>query len=66
MRTASSTPTFAAAASFTLRAGLADAAKTSFESIATPGTYLRHRDYRLYVERVSGTVGSADATFAID
>ncbi|WP_197977583.1 MULTISPECIES: family 43 glycosylhydrolase [Plantibacter] len=60
------TPTFAAAASFTLRAGLADAAKTSFESIATPGTYLRHRDYRLYVERVSGTVGAADATFAID
>lgn len=60
------TPAFAAAASFTMRAGLADAAKSSFESIATPGSYLRHRDYRLHVERVSGAVGAADATFALD
>ncbi|QFZ18851.1 alpha-L-arabinofuranosidase B [Saccharothrix syringae] len=51
-------------ASWTARTGLADASCLSFESVNTPGQYLRHQAYQL---RLGGNDGSAlfaqDATF---
>ncbi|SFG08882.1 Alpha-L-arabinofuranosidase B (ABFB) domain-containing protein [Streptomyces mirabilis] len=51
-------------ASFSLRAGLADAASgVSFESYSGAGRYLRHYDYLLYTQPADTTLARADATF---
>ncbi|WP_457962445.1 family 43 glycosylhydrolase [Arthrobacter sp. D1-29] len=56
---------FAARASFQRRTGLSGAGTVSFESVAKPGAWLRHRNYVLYVEPVAGTLGAADASFTV-
>ncbi|WP_306425216.1 AbfB domain-containing protein [Dactylosporangium matsuzakiense] len=62
--TAASSATDKANASFTVRAGLANAACVSFESRNTPGSYLRHQNYQLYLNAGNGTaLFAADATF---
>ncbi|MEV0570715.1 alpha-L-arabinofuranosidase B [Dactylosporangium sp. NPDC050588] len=62
--TASSSATDKANASFTVRAGLANASCVSFESRNTPGSYLRHQNYQLYLHANDGTaLFAADATF---
>jgi hypothetical protein len=51
-------------ATFTVRAGLADAACYSFESVNFPGEYLRHSGYRLRKDPNPNTaLYRADATF---
>jgi hypothetical protein len=62
--TATSSATDKANASFTVRAGLANASCVSFESRNTPGSYLRHQNYQLYLHANNGTtLFAADATF---
>ncbi|BCJ48878.1 hypothetical protein Asp14428_03530 [Actinoplanes sp. NBRC 14428] len=49
---------------FTVRTGLADGACVSFESADRPGHFLRHRSFRLRLDRRDGTpLFAADATF---
>lgn len=49
---------------FIVRKGLADAACLSLESVATPGRFLRHQNYRLRLSPDDGTpLTQADATF---
>lgn len=51
-------------ARFIVRKGLADAACLSLESVATPGSFLRHQNYRLRLSPDDGTpLTQADATF---
>ncbi|GHJ42722.1 hypothetical protein Cs7R123_00640 [Catellatospora sp. TT07R-123] len=51
-------------ATFTVRAGLADASCFSFEAVAPTGNYLRHADYRLRLAADNGSaLLRADATF---
>ncbi|MEV6488077.1 AbfB domain-containing protein [Actinoplanes sp. NPDC051633] len=50
-------------ATFIVRAGLSNGACYSFESRNFPGSYLRHRAYRVYSEPNSGGTFAADATF---
>lgn len=57
------TTAFKDSASFYRRAGLADSAGVSYESYSTPGAYVRHANYLLYVQAVTTTLGQADATF---
>ncbi|MFJ2439448.1 family 43 glycosylhydrolase [Streptomyces sp. NPDC087658] len=55
---------FRTAASFQQRAGLADtAAGVSFESYGSPGRYLRHYAYEMFVQPVTTATARADATF---
>ena len=55
-------------ASFVLRPGLADADCFSFESRTAPGSFLRHRDFRVRIAANNGSqLFAADATFcAVD
>ncbi|WP_030264171.1 alpha-L-arabinofuranosidase B [Streptomyces sp. NRRL B-24484] len=53
-----------AAATWTVRAGLADSTCLSFESAGTPGQYLRHSGFQLHTAAGNGTALFAqDATF---
>lgn len=53
-----------APARYVARDGLADAACISFESVRTPGTWLRHAGYRLQLAaRADTTLFANDATF---
>ncbi|ROW06773.1 hypothetical protein VMCG_04140 [Cytospora schulzeri] len=62
--TSSSNTTLKQAASWTVVTGLANSACFSFESVDTPGSYIRHYDYELYLNADDGTKGfSEDATF---
>ncbi len=62
--TDSSSTTDKANASFTVRAGLANGSCVSFESRNTPGSYLRHQNYQLYLNANNGTaLFASDATF---
>ncbi|MFI2644315.1 alpha-L-arabinofuranosidase B [Streptomyces sp. NPDC018610] len=61
---ASSSSTTKAAATWTVRAGLANSSCLSFESTDRPGQYLRHSDFRLHLGTGDGTSQFAqDATF---
>ncbi|MET8295749.1 alpha-L-arabinofuranosidase B [Streptomyces sp. NPDC001591] len=61
----SSSPAAAkAAATWTVRAGLANTSCLSFESADTPGRFLRHRNFQLYLNADDGGGSFAqDATF---
>ena len=62
--TSSSTSTLKAQATFTARAGLANSSCRSFESLDTPGSYLRHSNFQLYLNANDGTsLFAEDATF---
>lgn len=51
-------------ASWTVQIGLANSGCNSFESVDTPGSYLRHYDYQLMLNANDGTAQFADdATF---
>jgi hypothetical protein len=51
-------------ATFTVRPGLADSRCFSFESVNHPWYYLRHRNFRIYLQPVDGTaLFAADTTF---
>jgi hypothetical protein len=51
-------------ATFTVRAGLADATCYSFESVNFPGQFLRHRNWRVYKDANDNTdLYKKDATF---
>jgi YVTN family beta-propeller protein len=53
-----------APARYVVRDGLGDAACVSFESVRTPGTWLRHAGYRLQLAaRANTALFAADATF---
>jgi YVTN family beta-propeller protein len=61
---ATPTPADLASATFIVRDGLADSNCVSLESIATPGSYLRHAGYRLRLGTNDGADGfKNDATF---
>jgi hypothetical protein len=62
--TSSSTAAAKAQATFVARAGLANSACRSFESKDTPGSYLRHSNFQLYLNANDGSALFAqDATF---
>ncbi|NUT46398.1 MAG: alpha-N-arabinofuranosidase [Saccharothrix sp.] len=62
--TGSSSGTEKGNASWTVRAGLGDSSCVSFESRNTSGQYLRHQNYRLYLQANDGSALFAqDATF---
>ena len=49
-----------------MRPGLADGACISFESADTPGDYLRHQDFELFLEPDDGSAQFAEAaTFCV-
>jgi len=50
-------------ASLFLVSGLADSAAVSFRSFNFPNRFIRHRDFRLFVETVDSDLGRKDATF---
>jgi non-reducing end alpha-L-arabinofuranosidase len=51
-------------ASWTVQIGLGNSGCYSFESVDTPGSYIRHSDYELYVDADDGSMLFADdATF---
>ena len=56
---------FAEDVTFILRPGLADVSWVSFESYNKPGLYLRHRDWKLWVEGGRDERFSDDATFRL-
>jgi hypothetical protein len=56
------TAAFRNSATWFKRAGLSNSGASSFEAQSNPGTYMRHRNYLLYRESVSGAA-NADATF---
>jgi Alpha-L-arabinofuranosidase B (ABFB) domain len=56
---------FRADATFVVVPGLADVSGLSFRSFNFPDRFLRHRDFHLFVESVTGDVGQKDATFRI-
>ncbi|AUG81815.1 alpha-N-arabinofuranosidase [Kitasatospora sp. MMS16-BH015] len=54
------------AATWTVRAGLANSSCVSFESADTPGSYLRHYAFQLHLQPNAGTGQfAADATFCV-
>jgi hypothetical protein len=54
------------AATFVVRRGLADPGCISLESVASPGEFLRHQSYRVYVQRLDGSrLSQLDATFCV-
>ncbi|PYH43679.1 alpha-L-arabinofuranosidase B [Aspergillus saccharolyticus JOP 1030-1] len=60
----SSSTTLQEQASWTVRTGLGNSACFSFESVDTPGSYLRHSDFVLYLNASDGTKQfNEDATF---
>jgi hypothetical protein len=62
--TASSSPSARAAATWIVRPGLADSSCLSFESADTPGAYLRHQDFTLFLDPDNDSTHFAqDATF---
>jgi hypothetical protein len=62
--TSSSTTALQQQASWTVRAGLGNSACYSFESVDTPGSYIRHYDFALLVNANDGTKQfHEDATF---
>ncbi|KAJ1554971.1 hypothetical protein HK405_003571 [Cladochytrium tenue] len=62
--TAASSAALKGEASWTVRAGLADSACVSFESVDTPGSYLRHFNFALQLDAGDGTKQfNEDATF---
>lgn len=62
--TSASTAAAKAQATFVARAGLANSTCRSFESKDTPGSYLRHSNFQLYLNANDGsTVFAQDATF---
>ncbi|WP_238598138.1 AbfB domain-containing protein [Saccharothrix sp. ALI-22-I] len=54
---------FAADATFTRVAGLADASWSSFRSVNYPTRYLRHSNFVLRIDEITTTTARADATF---
>lgn len=62
--TSSSSTTLKQQASWVVRAGLGKSSCYSFESVDTPGSYIRHYAFELYVNAPDGTKGfNEDATF---
>ena len=62
--TSSSSTTDKANASWTVRSGLANSSCVSFESRNTPGSFLRHQNYQLYLHANDGSsLFASDATF---
>lgn len=62
--TSSSSTTLKQQASWTVTTGLGNSACVSFQSKDTPGSYIRHRDFVLYVEANDGSKQfHEDATF---
>jgi hypothetical protein len=62
--TSSSSSTDKANASWTVRAGLANSSCVSFESRNTPGSFLRHQNFQLFMHANNGTsLFASDATF---
>lgn len=62
--TSSSSATLKEQASWTVRAGLGNSGCFSFESVDTPGSYIRHYNFELYVEANDSTKQFyEDATF---
>lgn len=59
-----STTAFASDATFRRVAGLANAQKSSYQAWADATRYLRHSNYKLYVQTASGTTFNEDATFS--
>lgn len=60
----SSDPALKRQASWTVRAGLGDSTCYSFESVDTPGSYIRHFNYQLMLNTNDGTsTFTQDATF---
>jgi hypothetical protein len=57
---------FRADASFFQRAGLADSAGISLETYATAGLFVRHFNYLLVTQTISGSTAQADATFHLE
>ncbi len=57
---------FRADASFYQRAGLADSAGISLETYATAGLFVRHFNFLLVAQTVSGSTALADATFHLE
>ncbi len=57
---------FRADASFYQRSGLADSAGISLETYATAGLFLRHANYLLVTQTISGSTAQADATFHLE
>ncbi|QQQ79466.1 AbfB domain-containing protein [Saccharothrix sp. 6-C] len=56
---------FLADTSFRIVPGLADPSWASFQSVNFPDRYLRHRDFRLYLQPAADDLARADATFRI-
>jgi len=62
--TASSSATAKANATWIVRAGLANSSCRSFESRNTPGNFLRHQNFQLFMHANNGTaLFASDATF---
>lgn len=62
--TSSSDTTLQQEASWIVQTGLGNSACYSFESVDTPGSYIRHSNYELYVDANDGSkLFSEDATF---
>ena len=62
--TSASSSAAKAAANWTARAGLANSSCRSFESVDTPGSYLRHSNFQLYLNANDGSsLFAQDATF---
>ncbi|ONI93099.1 hypothetical protein ALI22I_00100, partial [Saccharothrix sp. ALI-22-I] len=59
------TSTFAADATFTRVAGLADSSWSSFRSVNYPTRYLRHSAFVLRIDEITSATGRADATFRV-
>lgn len=57
---------FRSDASFYQRAGLADGAGVSLETYATAGLYVRHYNYLLVTQTISGSTAQGDATFYLE
>ena len=57
---------FRTEATFYIREGIADPAKQSFESLAVPGNFIRHRNSLLFSEQIVTEEDQADATFFIN
>jgi hypothetical protein len=48
---------------FVVRPGLADATMVSFESLMSPAHYLRHHNFKIYMEQCADNLAKSDATF---
>lgn len=58
-----STTAFANEATFRRVAGLANAQKSSYQTWTDSTRYLRHSNYKLFVQSASGSIFNEDATF---